>query len=113
MAKNFKLLRAKMSPEVRARSEAKASKMIKEMALDELRVARELTQEHLAKILHVNQSTISKIERRADMFVSTLRDMIGAMGGTLEIRAVFPEGDIQINQFQNLGDTLNQIELSG
>ena len=113
MAKNFKLLQAKMSPAARARSEAKAGKMIKEMALDELRVARELTQEHLAKILHVKQSAISKMERRADMYVSTLHDMIEAMGGTLEIRAIFPEGDIRINQFQSLEDTHNQIELSG
>jgi len=102
MAKNFKLLEAKMSPEARARSEAKAEVMIKEMPLDELRVARELTQEHLAKILRVNQSAISKMERRADMYVSTLHDMIRAMGGTLEIRAIFPEGDVRINQFSKL-----------
>jgi hypothetical protein len=51
------------------------------------------------------------MERRADMYVSTLHDMIRAMGGTLEIRAIFPEGDVRINQFQNLGDTHNQIEL--
>jgi len=102
MAKNFKLLQAKMSPEARARSKAKANGMIEEMALDELRVARDLTQEHLARILRVNQSAISKIERRADMYVSTLQDMVKAMGGILEIRAVFPEGEIVINQFRSL-----------
>jgi len=102
MAKNFKLLQAKMLPRARARSEAKAQAMIQEMPLDELRVARELTQEHLAKILRVNQSAISKMERRADMYVSTLHDMIRAMGGTLEIRAIFPEGDVRINQFSKL-----------
>ena len=51
MAKSFKKLQAKMSPAARARSEAKAQKMIDEMALDELRAARDLTQEHLSKIL--------------------------------------------------------------
>lgn len=99
MAKNFNILRAKMPPEVRARSKAEAEKMIREMALDELREARRLTQEQLAKTLQVNQSAISKLERRADMCVSTLQRMIEAMGGTLEIRANFPEGSVRITQF--------------
>lgn len=102
MAKNFKDLQAKMSQESRARSEAKAQQIIREMALDELRAARALTQEHLSKILGVKQSAISKLERRADMYVSTLRDFITAMGGTLEIRAVFAEGDVRITQFNAL-----------
>src|SRR5882672_10505057 len=51
MAKSFKKLQGKMSPASRARSEAIAQKMIKEMALDELRAARDLTQEHLSRIL--------------------------------------------------------------
>ncbi len=76
--------------------------MIEEMPLDELRVACDLTQEHLAKILGVKQSAISKLERRADMYVSTLRDIISAMGGTLEIRAVFPQGAVRINQFSRV-----------
>jgi DNA-binding XRE family transcriptional regulator len=104
MAKNFKDLQAKMSPESRARSEAKAQQMIKEMALDELRAARALTQEHLSMLLGVKQSAISKLERRADMYVSTLSHFITAMGGTLEIRAVFPDGDVRIKQFETLTD---------
>jgi DNA-binding XRE family transcriptional regulator len=99
MAKNFKQLQAKMRPESLARSEAKAKQMIEEMPLDELRKARELTQEHLAKVLGVKQSAISKMERRTDVYVSTLSDFIRAMGGELEIRAVFPDGSVRINQF--------------
>ena len=72
------------------------------MPLDELREARDLTQEHLAKILDVTQASISKMERRTDMYVSTLRDFVRAMGGQLEIRAVFPEGTVRINQFSEL-----------
>ena len=102
MAKNFKLLQAKMSPGAHARAEAKADKMIREMALDELRAARDLTQELLAKRLHVRQSAVSKLERRTDMYVSTLHNMIKAMGGSLEIRAVFPKGNVRINQFSRL-----------
>ncbi len=102
MAKNFRELRAKMSPERRARSEAKAKRMIEEMALDELRVARELTQEQLARALRINQAAVSKMERRTDMYLSTLQGVIRAMGGELEIRAVFPDGTVRINQFQEL-----------
>jgi DNA-binding XRE family transcriptional regulator len=102
MARNFKELRDKMTPESRARSRAKADVMIAEMALDELRAARQLTQEHLSKILGVNQSAISKLEHRTDMYLSTLRDFIQAMGGKLEIRASFPDGDVRIKQFGEL-----------
>jgi len=102
VAKNFRELRAKMSPERRARSEAKAKRMIEEMALDELRVARELTQEQLARALRINQAAVSKMERRTDMYLSTLQGVIRAMGGELEIRAVFPDGTVRINQFQEL-----------
>lgn len=102
MAKNFKLLQAKMTPESRVRSEAKAQAMIREMALDELREALDLTQAQLAAVLKVNQSAISKLERRTDMYVSTLRSIIAAMGGKLEIRAVFPEGQVKIDQFKDL-----------
>jgi len=102
MAKNFKELQAKMSQERRARNEAAAAKMIDEMALDELREARDLTQEQLARLLHVNQAAVSKMERRADMYITTLQGVIKAMGGRLEIRAVFPNGIVRISQFQDL-----------
>ena len=105
MAKSFKKLQANMSPAARARSEAKAQKMIEEMALDELRAARDLTQEHLSKILGVRQAAVSKLERRTDMYISTLADFIRAMGGTLEIRAIFPDGNVRIKQFGKLVKT--------
>ncbi len=99
MAKTFKLLQARMSPDARARSQVKAEAMIKEMPLAELRVALDFTQEALAERLHVRQAAISKIERRTDMYVSTLQQMVQAMGGELEIRAKFPVGDVRITQF--------------
>ena len=102
MAGNFKELQASMSPERRACNEAAAAKMIDEMALDELREARDLTQEQLARLLHVNQAAVSKMERRADMYITTLQRVIKAMGGRLEIRAVFPNGIVRISQFQDL-----------
>jgi DNA-binding XRE family transcriptional regulator len=103
MARNFKELQAKMSHQARAHSEEKAKRMIESMALDELRAARDLTQERLASILGVKQASVSKMERRTDMYVSTLRDFIKAMGGQLEIRAVFPNhGAVEINQFADV-----------
>lgn len=102
MAKNFRELEAKMSPAARARAEAKAKRMLNDMALDELREALKLTQESLAESLHVNQAAISKVERRSDMLISTLRKIIQAMGGELEIRAILPAGVVRINQFQDV-----------
>lgn len=102
MARNFRELEAKMSPASRGRSDAKAKKMIAEMALDELREARDLTQQHLASLLGINQAAVSKMERRADMYISTLNSMIRAMGGSLKIEAVFPEGRVEITQFRKL-----------
>ena len=98
--RNYNELRAKMSPESRARAAEKTKALTKDMALDELRAARNMTQEHLARTLGVQQAAISRMERRADVYVSTLADFIKAMGGELEIRAVFPEGAVRITQFQ-------------
>jgi transcriptional regulator with XRE-family HTH domain len=83
MAKNFRELEATMSPGARVRSDAKTQKMIEEMALNELRQALGITQERLAKALRINQAGVSKIESRSDIFVSTLRKAIEAMGGKL------------------------------
>jgi len=100
--KNFNSLRAKMSPTAQERSRALATKYRSGMALDELRQARERTQVHLAKILGVNQAAVSKLERRADMYVTTLQDFVKAMGGELKIIAKFPEGTVEINQFEDV-----------
>jgi transcriptional regulator with XRE-family HTH domain len=108
MAKNFKLLEAKMSPESLARSNAKAARLEREMALDELRAARALTQSHLAELLGVQQAAVSKLERRADMYVSTLSKVIEAMGGTLEIRAIFPEGVVRITNLCKMDKDLQE-----
>ena len=58
--------------------------------------------EQLARLLHVNHAAVSKMERRADMYITTLQGVIKAMGGRLEIRAVFPNGVVRISQFQDL-----------
>ena len=103
MARNFKQLREKMEPVRRARVEKRVQEALKAMPLDELREARELTQVQLAQVLQVSQGAVSKVERRTDMYVSTLQAFIRAMGGELKITAKFPDGSIEINQFQDAG----------
>ena len=73
-----------------------------EMTLAELRRAFSLTQDTLARTLNVKQAEISKIENRADMLMSTLRNFVQAMGGDLEVRAVFPDRAIEISTFSSL-----------
>ena len=102
MDKSFSNLRDKMSPERRARNQEAAAAMLAEMPLHELRRARELSQASLAKVLGVQQGTVSKMERRTDMYLSTLRSYIEAMGGDLVIEAKFPDGMVVINQFHDL-----------
>ncbi len=104
MAKRFKDLRAKMSAEGRARSHARAQQMLAELPLQELRQARQMSQETLAQILGGKQASVSKLEHRTDMYVSTLRGYIEAMGGELEIVARFPDGDVKIKQFTDIDE---------
>lgn len=102
MAKKFTELRAQMSPESRARADAKAQAMLAEMPLNELRQARGLSQKMLAELLHVQQPSIAKIEKRTDMYISTLRSHIEAMGGELDVVARFPDGAVKISNFSEL-----------
>jgi DNA-binding XRE family transcriptional regulator len=95
--RNFRELEAEMSPERISASNLRVQKLVEEMPLNRLRAARKLTQEHLAKLLNRDQSAISQMERRTDMYVSTLADFIKAMGGELEIRANFPDGTVRIS----------------
>jgi DNA-binding XRE family transcriptional regulator len=102
MAKKFSELRAGMTQAARERSDTKAKVMLAEMPLNELRQARGLSQKMLADVLHVQQPSIAKIEKRTDMYLSTLRSHIEAMGGQLDIVARFPEGSVRINNFAEL-----------
>ena len=106
MAKSFHKLRDKMSPEAQAQAEAKALSMMKEMPLAELRQARKLSQEQIAALLKIKQAAVSKLERGTDMYISTLRNFLKAMGGDLEITVRFPDGSVKINQFEEIDEHL-------
>lgn len=99
MAKKFRDLYNKMPSTARKRIEARVNEALAEMPLHELREARQLTQQQLAEHLRSGQAAVSKLERRTDMYVSTLRRFIEAMGGELEIVARFPDGDVRITNF--------------
>jgi DNA-binding XRE family transcriptional regulator len=93
-------VRAAEKPEVLTQARRQKEQLLREMPLQELRHARDLTQTALAETLNVAQSEISKIEKRTDMYVGTLRRYIEGMGGRLEIVAHFPDGDVRITQFE-------------
>src|SRR5438067_2029563 len=84
MAKKWRDLYGAIPAERRARIEASVAQDMAEMPLAEVRRARELTQQQIARNLEVNQAWVSKVERQMDMYVSTLRSYIEAMGGDLE-----------------------------
>ncbi len=64
----------------------------------------------MARLLKVNQPAVSKMEQRADVYVSSLRSYIEAVGGKLKIVAEFPEGEIAITNFSDAGDDLTPNE---
>lgn len=102
MSKSFRDLRQKLPPSAQRRAAKKTAEMLQSMPLQELRLARHLSQERLAEILETKQANVSRIEKRTDMYISTLRSYIEGMGGRLDIIARFPDGEVQINQFENL-----------
>ena len=94
MAKTHEQLMAGLSPQRRRRVEARAAQLIaEEQSLRDLRQARRMTQQHMAKRLGVRQHSISRLEQRTDMLLSTLRDYVGKMGGELVLTAHFPDRD--------------------
>jgi len=102
-AKSFRELRTTMSPERQSRIRRRTEGLLEALPLAELRQARQLTQQQLAAMMDTDQGNVSKLERQTDMYVSTLRRYVEAMGGTLEIVARFPDGDVEIEQFGMLG----------
>jgi transcriptional regulator with XRE-family HTH domain len=99
MARRFEELLEELPPERRARIRRRTQEMLADLRLREVRAACELTQEQLAERMHIDQPNVSRLERRSDVHVSTLADYVAALGGRLELLAVFPEGTVRIDQF--------------
>jgi DNA-binding transcriptional regulator YiaG len=99
---SFAELRARMSPMAQAVAATEAQRIGDEMNLAEVRRALRLSREELSQILQVGQGSVAKMEKRADMYVSTLRRFIEAMGGELEIVARFSDHSVKIKNFSDL-----------
>lgn len=108
--KPFSELTKNISPERRECIERIKDSIRQEMALAELRQALSFTQSTLAESLGVGQAEISKIENRTDIFISTLKRFLEAMGGELEIRAKFPDRAITITNFSSLIEKESRAE---
>lgn len=102
---SFNTLKDSMSASSQERIKKKLKLLRQEMALAEVRKAMSLTQTDLAEVLHIKQAAVARLENRTDMYISSLRKYITALGGDLDIIARFPEGDVHI---QNLHD-LHQL----
>ncbi len=101
---SFAELRARMTPEAQQQVEIVSLSLEEEMDLAEVRRAMKLSQDELAQTLQVGQGSVAKIEKRADMYVSTLRRFIEAMGGELEITAKFGGHSVKIKSFSDLSE---------
>lgn len=91
-AKKWSTLKGRMSPAAQARIDARVRETLESMPLAELRKAVGQTQIELAESLGVAQGSVSKIENAADMYLSTLRKFVHALGGELHLTATFPNG---------------------
>jgi len=92
MTRNIDDIINELSPAQRKKVEASAAQFIaEEMTLRQLRRARKLTQQKVAKSLKIGQEGVSKLEQRSDLLLSTLRDYVEAMGGNLSLIAEFPD----------------------
>lgn len=100
MAHKWKDIQHKFSDEEYAQIKQEAVAELDRMGFGKLRKAREMTQVALAQRLGVPQAAVSRMERRTDLLLSTLRGYVEGLGGTLELRAVFPDGEILLDSLQ-------------
>lgn len=99
--KTWNELRGNIPAERRQATDERVSAALEEMPLHRLREARRLTQKQLAEAMRIDQSRVSKIERRTDAYVSTLRNFVSALGGELELVARFPDGRVKISSLSD------------
>jgi transcriptional regulator with XRE-family HTH domain len=101
--KNINQIIGSLPAKRRAKVTARAQQLIgEEMALQHVRKARHLTQVQMAKTLNIGQDSVSRLESRSDLLVSTLQSYIEAMGGSLKLVVEFPDGRAVLS---NLGGT--------
>ncbi len=100
MATKWKDLKHKATSEAREKAKREALAEYAEMermGVGVIRLARQQTQVAVAEQMHIPQSAVSRLENQNDCLLSTLRKYVGALGGTLEMRAVFPDGEVELD----------------
>lgn len=103
--KSFANLKAPIeaNPERRARLDEERAVIRAVLSLSAIREARGATQQQLADAWEVSQANVSQVERTSDIHLSTLRRYVAALGGHVEVRAVFPDGSVAIIGEQDAG----------
>jgi len=100
MAKSFDaLVMRTTNKRTRERAARRAQQLLDEMLVSELRQLAGKSQREIAEILGIKQPSLSKLEKQSDMQISTLRGIIAALGGELEIVARFPSRSVRIKPF--------------
>jgi hypothetical protein len=102
MAKSFKALMNNMPAERRSKIHALTRELLSEIPLHDLQHAHELTQQQMASDLNLDQEEIERIEWETDLYISTFKRFITAMGGELQLVVNFPHGHIAIKDFQHI-----------
>jgi transcriptional regulator with XRE-family HTH domain len=102
VTKSFDILKNRLPAESGKKIEERVKITLEDMPLAELRQTRKFTQQQIAKTLKINQASVSKMESQSDMYLSTIRKYIEALGGELEIVAKFPEERIKVEKIENL-----------
>lgn len=110
MAKMFRdLVSRTMTPLQQARASKRARALLEEMSLAQLRKARELSQLDMAAKLNTTQSSISRLEHQADMYLSTLREYVEASGGHLDLIARYRDTEIRLTQLADLASARGRL----
>lgn len=101
MAKSFdELVKRTTDKRTRQRADRRAQELLGELLLSEMRTATGKSQREVAETLGIKQPSLSKLESQSDMQISTLRRIVAALGGKLEVIARFPKGAVKIDQFE-------------
>jgi plasmid maintenance system antidote protein VapI len=100
MAKSFdQLVKATTTKATRDKAARRTRELLGELLLSELRRAAGKSQRELADALGIKQPSLSKLEGQSDMHVGTLKKIVEALGGHLQILATFPKGNVRVRQF--------------
>ncbi|MGA2065624.1 MAG: helix-turn-helix transcriptional regulator [Thermoguttaceae bacterium] len=103
MAKSFdELVKRTTTKKTRARATGRTQELLAELLLSEVRQLAGKSQQQVARALGIKQPSLSKLEKQSDMQISTLRKIVKALGGELEVLARFPKKTIKIDQFDRV-----------